>query len=60
MLQKLRGSLAYHREPDQEELKFSAGITRLRSYDSIDSWLQRVDTAMYQAKEAGRDRSIVL
>lgn len=60
LLAKLRGSLAYYQSDNEDALKFSAGITCLRGDDSIDSWLQRVDMAMYQAKAAGRNCSITV
>lgn len=36
----------------------SFGVALLRHGESIDSWLTRADDALYQAKDAGRDRII--
>lgn len=43
---------------DQERLTvtLSAGLTQLRSDDTVASLLQRVDAALYEAKNTGRDR----
>ena len=37
----------------------SAGLTSLRSEDDLEAMLQRVDLALYQAKQGGRDRLCV-
>ncbi len=37
----------------------SVGAARLRQDDDSASWLKRADDAMYQAKQAGRDRLVV-
>lgn len=34
----------------------SMGIARLRLGETADSWIERADRALYQAKDAGRDR----
>jgi PleD family two-component response regulator len=34
----------------------SAGVAQLQSDDDLDSLFQRVDRALYRAKERGRDR----
>ena len=36
----------------------SFGVARFRSHDSLASWLQRADEALYAAKSAGRDRVV--
>ncbi len=40
-------------------ITFSAGITRLAEGESLESALKRADGAMYQAKQAGRNRVMV-
>lgn len=37
-------------------ITFSAGLATLRPSESMDSAIERADQALYQAKEAGRDR----
>ena len=34
----------------------SMGVSQVRPGDSVDAWLKRVDEALYEAKENGRDR----
>ncbi|WP_336367631.1 GGDEF domain-containing protein [Marinobacter sp. C2H3] len=36
----------------------SFGVALLRHGEPVDSWLERADDALYQAKEAGRDRIV--
>ena len=38
------------------QITFSAGMATLRPSESMDSAIERADQALYQAKEAGRDR----
>jgi diguanylate cyclase len=40
-------------------ITFSAGVTLLGDGESLASALERADTAMYQAKQAGRNRVVV-
>ena len=46
---------------DQQKvvITFSAGITPLGAGESMESALKRADAAMYQAKQAGRNRVMV-
>lgn len=41
-------------------LTISFGVTERRSDDTLDTFLSRVDTALYQAKNTGRDRIVIL
>jgi diguanylate cyclase (GGDEF)-like protein len=38
------------------KLTASLGVSSLRGNDTVDSFVQRADDAMYQAKEMGRNR----
>lgn len=40
-------------------ITFSAGVTPLGAGESLESALKRADTAMYQAKQAGRNRVMI-
>lgn len=58
-LHRLRDQL--HRMPlvsEHPELRvtFSAGLATLRPGEAVDNAIERADQALYQAKEAGRDR----
>lgn len=37
-------------------LSLSIGVAALQAGETLDSWMRRADTALYQAKDAGRDR----
>lgn len=38
------------------KLTASFGVSQINSNDAIESWLQRADKALYQAKHDGRNR----
>ena len=46
----------FHYQGRQVPITVSAGMAELREGDTIDSLFQRADSALYQAKEAGRNR----
>ena len=44
--------------PGQQDawcLSASFGVAEIRACESLDSWLVRVDQALYRAKDRGRD-----
>lgn len=41
-------------------ITLSMGVSRLQSVDSQDGLIQRVDTALYDAKNSGKDQVILL
>ncbi|MEA2028949.1 MAG: GGDEF domain-containing protein [Campylobacterota bacterium] len=43
-----------------EQTTISIGVTQFTNYDSIDTLIKRVDTALYQSKEGGRNRITVI
>ena len=63
VIERVRHSLAAHPMEiggSQFSITISSGITGLKNNEeSFDSFLNRSDQALYQAKEAGRDRVVV-
>lgn len=63
LLSRLRAQLA---QPDiwasihLDPVTVSAGLTNYRTGETIDAALRRADLAMYQAKQAGRDRHVTI
>ncbi len=59
--EKIRRSVedsGFHASGHSVTITISCGISDFRSEDSIDGPLERADQALYQAKEAGRNRCI--
>ena len=58
MIERLRGAIAespIHFKGEPVRLTLSAGITEARAGDSSETIYERADTALYQAKHAGRN-----
>jgi diguanylate cyclase (GGDEF)-like protein len=46
--------------PGEQIVTCSVGYTQITDKDSVESFIQRADRALYQAKDAGRDRATML
>lgn len=58
LAEKIRSCIEYsciEQYPNGQNLTISIGITPLRLEDSMDSFIKRADTALYKAKENGRN-----
>jgi diguanylate cyclase (GGDEF)-like protein len=56
----LREKIANTKFEEVEHITCSIGLSSYKEGDSAESWFLRVDTALYKAKENGRDRVEVL
>jgi diguanylate cyclase (GGDEF)-like protein/PAS domain S-box-containing protein len=56
--ERLRAAVAAARVLDAGTVTVSVGVAQLRPSDSTESWLQRADAAMYEAKRQGRNRVV--
>ncbi|QKJ66164.1 GGDEF domain-containing protein [Deefgea piscis] len=56
LAEKLRQYIASANFPHRQTLTISIGLSAFQVTDSFDEWMQRVDTALYQAKSNGRNR----
>lgn len=55
---QLQESIAHHSFPQVNSVTISAGVVIYRHNETKSSILKRVDSAMYQAKEAGRNQVV--
>ncbi len=53
---RLRELIAEHLFQEVGEITTSIGVAELANTDNIDSWIKKVDNALYRAKEQGRNR----
>jgi|GEM_PF-1802155 len=53
---RLRELIAEHPFQEVGEITASIGVAELANTDNIDSWIKKVDNALYRAKEQGRNR----
>lgn len=59
LLDKIRlkiASMAFHFRGDPVQITFSAGIGQLHASESVEQAFSRIDNALYQAKNAGRNQ----
>lgn len=57
--QHLRQTVSQHRFPTVGSVTVSAGVAEHCGEEPVTDWFQRLDTALYSAKAAGRDRVVV-
>jgi len=58
--EKIRGAIASHTFPGVKRLTCSLGLTEYKLKESTESFLRRADTALYLAKENGRNRTEIV
>ncbi len=56
--EELRGLIAAASMPGAPRVTVSIGVAALDAGQSMDGWMQEADTALYQAKQQGRDRVV--
>lgn len=54
--EKLRAKIEFHAFPNVGRVTVSFGVTSFQNDDNFETFTQRVDGLLYQAKEAGRNR----
>ncbi len=62
LAERLRHKIALHVFqvfPERRQITVSIGVAEYQIGDSADTWLERADSALYQAKASGRDRVMV-
>lgn len=59
MAEKIRGTVAGYGFTAIGTMTVSVGVGQLTGHDDTDTWLRRVDAALYDAKQRGRNRVMV-
>lgn len=54
--EKIRTAFASHHFPELGTVSASFGIAAFRFNDSLERWISRADGALYEARQAGRNR----
>lgn len=57
--ERLRKDISNQRFADIEGIKVSIGVTEKKAGDTIDSLITRVDQALYEAKDKGRNMTVI-
>ena len=58
MADKIRQEVAGHSFPAIGRVTISVGVGQIEPWESAESWMRRVDAALYEAKQRGRNRVI--
>lgn len=56
--EKIRKAIMEHEFPDVKQVTCSFGVTSFHPHDTGETFINRADTALYRAKESGRNRVI--
>lgn len=59
LARRIRQAVREQQFPEVGQITVSLGVAQLRRKDSVNSLIQRVDQALYQAKQKGRDRVVL-
>jgi len=54
----LRRHISAHCRAGEERVTVSLGVAERRADEDVDAWLRRADSALYRAKDSGRDQVI--
>lgn len=55
LAEKIRSLIEQHSFVNNIKLTISIGVAEYKANDTLDSWISRADTALYKAKEKGRN-----
>ena len=55
LAEKIRGIIELHDFTHNIKLTLSIGVAEYKAHDTPESWISRADTALYKAKESGRN-----
>lgn len=54
--QRLREAVAASNRPGSRVVTISIGVAQRQAQDTVESWIRNADSALYEAKQAGRNR----
>ena len=55
LAEKIRGIIEQHQFTNNIKLTLSIGVAEYKAHDTPESWISRADTALYKAKDSGRN-----